>query len=181
MSSLTSQQKARWFRDAFSIPRFSWKLIRRVWFSHLPQSHASSYYPANEVDGDSIESIDEADAEQVSVIPDPSSELIQSPELWFTVWKWLPEWVLCQEPQCVFRASRDGYKYVMWLQKRSLMIVLHCSLRTLYRKCESQTCVLLLVKSASGRVSRPDRPHRNLVDIHTDFWSIYCQWTLWKA
>ena len=65
------------------------------------------------MDGDSGESVDGADAEQEQVvIPDPSSELMHSPELWFTVWSWLPEWVVCQEPQCVFRASRDGYKYV---------------------------------------------------------------------
>ena len=66
-----------------------------------------------------MDSIDGPDVEREQVvIPDPSSELIQSPELWFTVWSWLPEWVICKEPQCVFRASRDGYKYVgryLWL------------------------------------------------------------------
>ena len=111
LCSVTPQQKARWFRDAFSIPRLSWKTILKAWLSHLPQS---SYSVTDEADGDSVESTDgmNSEQEQVSVIPDPSSELIQSPELWFTMWHWLPDWVICKEPLCVFRASRDGYKYV---------------------------------------------------------------------
>ena len=123
LCSLTGQQKARWFRDAFSIPRLSWKHILKIWLSHLSQPYVRNKSPGCEVDEDSGESIDGVDAEpgQESVIPDPSSELIQSSELWFTVWDWLPEWVICKEPQCVFRASRDGYKYVStWLSSTKM-------------------------------------------------------------
>ncbi len=105
MCSLSSKQKARWFREAFSIPHLSWLYILKEWHSHLPAA------APNEVDGadqDSIESLRESDDNLV--VPDPSSELIQSPETWFKIWSWLPDWVTCTEPQCVFRASRDGYK-----------------------------------------------------------------------
>lgn len=103
LCSMSSQQKARWFREAFAIPHLSWAYILKEW-----KSHSS---PVDEIDGngqdsDSLEGIDE----QVTFIPDPSSELIQLVEQWCTLWSWLPEWVICKEPECVFRASRDGYK-----------------------------------------------------------------------
>lgn len=103
LCSLSSQQKARWFHDAFAIPRLSWRLILREWQSHLPDSNFG-----DEIDhsSDSVEGMDGVR----TVIPDPSSELVQSPELWFTLWSWLPDWVMCKEPKCIFRASRDGYK-----------------------------------------------------------------------
>jgi hypothetical protein len=106
MCSLTSQQKARWFREAFAIPRLSWAYILKEWHSHLPKHGHVDVIDGIDQDSDSVEGLDE----HVAVIPDPSSELIQSVEQWHTLWSWLPEWVFCKEPQCVFRASRDGYK-----------------------------------------------------------------------
>ena len=105
LCSLSSQQKARWFRDAFAIPRLSWSLILREWRSHLPDSN----FVSDEIDG-TDHSSDSVEGMEIMVIPDPSSELVQSPELWLTLWRWLPDWVMCKEPECIFRASRDGYK-----------------------------------------------------------------------
>lgn len=107
LCSLSPQQKARWFREAFAIPRLSWALILKEWQSSLPNS-----IPVNETDGPDQDSSDsfEGGDRQVAFIPDPSSELIQSVDQWCTLWSWLPEWVMCREPKCIFRASRDGYK-----------------------------------------------------------------------
>ena len=104
LCSMSFQQKGHWFRNAFAIPRLSWLHILREWKSHLPAPNS-----VNEVDGVDQESIDSVEEK---VIPDPSSELIESPELWPMIWEWLPEWIFCKEPMCIFRASRDGYKYV---------------------------------------------------------------------
>lgn len=106
LCSLSSQQKARWFREAFAIPRLSWAYVLKEWRSHLPNSTPVEETDGTDQDSDSLEGVDG----QVAFIPDPSSELIQSLDQWCTVWSWLPEWVVCNEPECVFRASRDGYK-----------------------------------------------------------------------
>lgn len=104
LCSLSSQQKARWFREAFAIPRLSWTHILKEWRSHLPDLSS-----VTETDGGDLDSSDSLEGE-VAFIPDPSSELIQSMEEWHILWSWFPEWVVCSEPRCVFRASRDGYK-----------------------------------------------------------------------
>ena len=46
------------------------------------------------------------------VNPDLSSDIFPNEEAWQAVWAWLPEWVTCESPECVFRASQDGYKSV---------------------------------------------------------------------
>lgn len=46
------------------------------------------------------------------VNPDVTSEIIPNEEAWHVLWAWLPEWVTCESPECLFRASRDGYKLV---------------------------------------------------------------------
>ena len=111
LCSVSSQQKARWFRDAFAIPRLSWISILSKWQSLLPA--ASSICEVDGADHESLGSLEEVDGsrEHCLVIPDPSSELIHCPDHWYTLWSWFPEWVICEEPQCIFRASRDGYKY----------------------------------------------------------------------
>ncbi len=45
-----------------------------------------------------------------SVQPDLSSEILTSQEMWQVLWEWLPDWITSEQPECVFRASRDGYK-----------------------------------------------------------------------
>lgn len=148
--SASPQQKARWFHDAFRIPRLSWVHILKEWQSHLPNT-----VPVEDVDsmdsGDSMDTVEEKG--QVLVIPDPSSETITSSELWHIIWRWFPEWVLCKEPQCVFRASRDGYKYVILSDKlQGLRVIIMYSLRTLYRMSEGMACILLVIKSANTNV-----------------------------
>lgn len=108
LSSMTAQQKKRWFHDALAIPHLSWSSILKKWHSHTTTFDSS----VSEIDGASYDSSDSASGqeESVQVIPDPSSEVIKSSEIWFTLWTWLPEWVTCREPLCLFRASRDGYK-----------------------------------------------------------------------
>lgn len=117
LCTASSQQKARWFRDAFAIPRLSWKHILKEWQTHLPNSRHARDEIDGGIDQDSADSIEMSEEEkgQYLVIPDPSSEILQSSEVWYTLWKWLPEWVICREPECLFRASRDGYKYVSQL------------------------------------------------------------------
>ncbi len=107
LCSLSHHQKVRWFREAFAIAQLSWGHILKEWQFHQPHSTC-----IDESDGDELYSSDSGDAArgQVVVVPDPSSELIQSSGLWFSLWGWLPEWVFCKEPECLFRASRDGYK-----------------------------------------------------------------------
>lgn len=111
LCSVSQQQKARWFRDAFAIPRLSWRAILKDWQSCLPNSNQVDETETDGNDSADSEGVDSARDEKL-VIPDPSSELIQCPELWFILWSWLPEWAICREPECLFRASRDGYKYV---------------------------------------------------------------------
>ena len=120
LCTASSQQKARWFHDAVAIPRLSWRHILKVWQAHTPNSLSTA--ETDSVDsGDSVD-IGGEEVDQVLVIPDPSSEIIQTPEQWETIWQWFPEWVICKEPQCIFRASRDGYKYVC-----IATVVLFCS------------------------------------------------------
>jgi len=109
LCTVSPQQKARWFRDAFGISRLSWMFIRNKWLSYKPNG-LSSTIDVDCIDGELPDSDDEELKDQIQLIPDPSSELIQSPELWYILWKWLPEWVICTEPECLFRASQDGYK-----------------------------------------------------------------------
>ena len=45
-----------------------------------------------------------------SVEPDVSSEILSTVDHWQVVWEWLPDWVTAEHTECVFRASRDGYK-----------------------------------------------------------------------
>lgn len=101
-SALSDQLKGDWFRGAFALPRLSWGTIakqRNGYLACIPPS------------------VDQVDAPlpllpvyKRSVQPDPSSEIITSEELWQVLWEWLPDWVTSEQPVCVFRASRDGYK-----------------------------------------------------------------------
>ncbi len=101
-SSVSDKLKGDWFRGAFAIPRLPWATVAKQWSSYL------SHLPP---------SVDMVDAPiplipvyKRSVQPDPSSEIITTEELWQELWEWLPDWVTSEQPECVFRASRDGYK-----------------------------------------------------------------------
>ena len=112
------------------------------------------------------------------VNPDLSSDTFPDKEAWQAVWVWLPEWVTCESPECLFRASRDGYKLVnqdmccccylhvyycledivyslmmfivVW--RSLIMFIVVYSLRTLFRKCEEITSILLVVRTSEKEV-----------------------------
>lgn len=101
LKGLSQQMRAQWFHSAFtSFRRLPWNTILRQW------QHFLSLLPSSQ---------DQPDAPlpllayQRTVTPDPSSEIL-SGDQWLVMWAWLPEWVTCEEPECLFRASQDGYK-----------------------------------------------------------------------
>lgn len=105
---LSSELRSSWFAAAFAVPRLPWALLLRSW-SQRPQPS-----------GDHADASGHASQQQRffspykrSIVPDPTSEIVTSDDCWRVMWAWLPEWVTCETPLCVFRASRDGYKCVL--------------------------------------------------------------------
>ena len=100
LSSLSLKQRTQWFHDAFSISRLPWTPMLTHWVR--AQGETLTDGPTDSFSPPPLYSR--------HVIPDLSSQILTSSDLWSTVWAWLPDWVTSEEPTCVFRASRDGYK-----------------------------------------------------------------------
>ena len=147
-SGLSDDLKTKWFVGAFAIPKLPWSSIVKQRSSYL-----ACIPPA----------MDLVDAPlpllplyKRLVEPDLSSEIITSEKLWQVLWNWLPEWVTTEQPECVFKASRDGYK---WASCNAVIVYLascyhlSSSLRTLFRKCDALQSTVLVIKSTDGEVS----------------------------
>lgn len=97
LCTLTPDEKTQWFHDAFAIKLGSRSKLLASWKSHLTAVERS-----NSTDGPRL-------TYQRKVIADQESETLAI-DSWPIVWSWLPEWITCENPECVFRSSRDGYK-----------------------------------------------------------------------
>ena len=102
-STMSTELKMQWFQDAFAIRHLPWNTVLKQWSTILDkippqngQDHVDMPLPMPDY--------------KRSVVADPTSEIIPSSELWQVLWAWMPEWMTCETPECVFRASRDGYK-----------------------------------------------------------------------
>lgn len=100
LSQLSITQKAQWFNNAFTIQRLPWTPILTRWVRSQGE---------NTIDAPD-DSFSPPPIYSRHVTPDLSSEILTSVALWNQVWSWLPDWVTGENPECVFRASRDGYK-----------------------------------------------------------------------
>lgn len=100
LSQLSLAQRAQWFHDAFTVPRLPWTPILTRWVRS--QGETTTDGPEDSLSPPPIYSR--------HVTPDLSSEILTSGDLWTQVWAWLPDWVTGENPVCLFRASRDGYK-----------------------------------------------------------------------
>lgn len=99
LCTLSPEEKTRWFHDAFNIQLSSWSKLLSTWSTQLTSvQHGSS--PQH--DGP-------LQIYHRKVVADKTSETLAE-EAWPVVWSWLPEWITCEIPQCMFRSSRDGYK-----------------------------------------------------------------------
>lgn len=94
LCTLSEEEKSVWFRDAFAVSLPSWSKLVITWSSQLPT--------VSEHDGP-------LPVYQRKVLADTKSEVLTEQD-WPLIWSWLPEWVTTENPQCVFRSSRDGYK-----------------------------------------------------------------------
>ena len=104
LCGLSDRHKAQWFQSAFSISRLPWHSVAKLWWTNMTRvSHV-------EADGDSPDGPLPVRAYTRSVVADLSSEIIPSEEFWRMLWAWLPDWVISEQPECLFRASKDGYK-----------------------------------------------------------------------
>lgn len=103
LCTLSPEDKTRWFHDAFAIPLASWSKLLSMWNARLIATRRLS---SSEPDGPLLPSY------QRKVVGDSESEVLTA-ETWPVVWSWLPEWITCERPQCLFRSSRDGYKSVL--------------------------------------------------------------------
>lgn len=102
-SSMSTDLRAQWFQGAFAITRFSWSTVLKQWSTVL-----TKIPPLN--GRDLIDGPIPLPDYKRAVVADLSSQIITSEELWQILWAWMPEWMTCETPECVFRASRDGYK-----------------------------------------------------------------------
>ena len=89
-------QKSEWFRAAFSKKLPKNTLLKR-WGLELNNMEQSRDDP-------------QVEAYVQKVTPDTTSEILSTDAMWNTLWEWLPLWVTSEHPECLFRASRDGYK-----------------------------------------------------------------------
>ena len=108
LAALTMEQKTRWFHDAYTIPHLPWSAVLKVWSTSLTTAATQSAKALLDSKHDHPPDSNSTSGRQVT--PDHSSEVISDSKLWSVIWSWLPDWVLCESPPCVFRASRDGYK-----------------------------------------------------------------------
>lgn len=100
LCQLSIAQKAQWFHDAMTIQRLPWTPILTRWVRS--QGLTTTDGPDDSLSPPPIY--------RRHVTPDLSSEILTTSELWTQVWEWLPDWVTSENPVCMFRASRDGYK-----------------------------------------------------------------------
>lgn len=107
LSALTMEQKTQWFHDAYAVPHLPWSTLLKVWSTSLTTAASQN---AKALLDSKHHPPPVSSAAGRHVTSDPSSEVLNSDEQWKIVWSWLPDWVLCESPQCTFRASRDGYK-----------------------------------------------------------------------
>ncbi|KAL5491003.1 hypothetical protein EMCRGX_G016216 [Ephydatia muelleri] len=114
-------QKSEWFRAAFSKKLPKNTLLKR-WGLELNNMEQSRDDP-------------QVEAYVQKVTPDTTSEILSTDAMWNTLWEWLPLWVTSEHPECLFRASRDGY-----------------NLRTLYRYCEHVQPIILVVRTTNDEV-----------------------------
>lgn len=96
IKELSVTQKIEWFRAAFAKKLPKNTLLKR-WGLELNNMEPSKDDPQMEV-------------YVPKVIPDTTSEILTTDVMWQSLWEWLPLWVTSEHPQCLFRASRDGYK-----------------------------------------------------------------------
>ena len=102
-SSMSTELRAQWFQGAFAITRLPWSTVLKQWSTLLTKipplngrDHPDAPLPLLDY--------------KRAVVADLSSEIVTSEELWQELWAWMPEWMTCETPECVFRASHDGYK-----------------------------------------------------------------------
>ena len=102
LCTLPEKEKTQWFHDAFSIQLTSWSKLLSTWTSQL----SSVKYSGGSDHHDGPLPLP---TYHRKIVSDKSSEILTD-ETWPLVWSWLPEWITCERPECVFRSSRDGYK-----------------------------------------------------------------------
>jgi hypothetical protein len=127
--AMTPHQRCDWFKTAFSLPRLPWASVLRQWGGYLAKIPAD--FTGEEVDS----GFPSLPSYTRHVNPDLSSDIFPNEEAWQAVWAWLPEWVTCESPECIFRASQDGY-----------------NLRTLFRKCEETSSLVLVIRTSHNEV-----------------------------
>lgn len=117
LCTLSPEEKTQWFHDAFNIQLASWSKLLSSWNVYLTAVKRSSFA---EHDGVSqshdglTQSYDQARGTyQRKITADKDSEVLNE-DSWPLVWGWLPDWITTENPECVFRSSRDGYKSVFF-------------------------------------------------------------------
>ena len=97
IKAMSISQKIEWFRTAF-VKKLPKNTLLKRWGLELNNMEPSRDDPG------------QMEVYVPKVIPDATSEILVSETMWNGVWEWLPLWVTSEHPQCLFKASRDGYK-----------------------------------------------------------------------
>jgi hypothetical protein len=112
LCTLSPEEKSQWFHDAFNIQLASWSKLLSTYLSLSAvkrNSFAEQDGASQSHDGTRQSSDVARGTYQRKITADKDSEVLKE-ESWPLVWGWLPDWITTENPECVFRSSRDGYK-----------------------------------------------------------------------
>ena len=105
LSTLTLEQRGQWLHEALTIPRLSWKSIFKLWLQNCAIAQQNSTPPVTLPPT----GIREGSNKKKNYLLDPASEILSSTLSEILV-DWLPEWAIGDQLECIFRASKHGYK-----------------------------------------------------------------------
>lgn len=111
VSNFSPSERAQWINNALKIPHLSWNNIFKSWLTNISlveKKHNSSTVKDVTANGGTTNS--EVKKKKTFFV-DPSSEILTK-ELSDTLVSWFPDWAIGDYLECIFRASKHGYKYM---------------------------------------------------------------------
>ena len=111
VSTFTLKERTQWISNALNISRMSWSNIFKSWLANYAavQNKSGTNFSAV-TNSAAADGKSEVNKRKVYFI-DPSSEILTK-ESSDVLTSWFPEWALGNYLECIFRASKHGYKYV---------------------------------------------------------------------
>jgi hypothetical protein len=129
LSTFTLEQRVEWVAASLSVGRFSSSTLFKQWMHccHIAQESILTKEVFSSISVESGKMRKEFNL-------DSNSEIL-SKHLVDVLINWLPEWVLGDYLECIFKASKNGY-----------------NLRTLYNKCELEEYVILVIRTTKQSI-----------------------------